>query len=128
VTRLPSDEQEALRRFFGSAEWTDVFLATFVYRGGTGLVPTDPGKKAVILKKIEYFKAAYEALGLSVFCDGSRPNLKRKNDYNDMHQLLYVNSFIGDVLVTEDGGIAARTGQAGSKVMAFTAFLDAEAT
>jgi hypothetical protein len=45
-----------------------------------------------------------------------------------MHQLLYVNSFIGDVLVTEDGGIAARTGQAGSKVMAFTAFLDAEAT
>jgi hypothetical protein len=127
MTKLPASEQAALRQFFDSTEWTDAFLTMLTKRGGTEIVPTDSGKVAVILAKAKYFKLAYEALGLSMFCDGARPNLKRKNDYNDIHQLLYVNDYSGDVLVSEDGGTVATVGGPNGKVLTFRRFLEIEA-
>ena len=126
-TRLPTSEQEALRKFFASGEWTGVFVTMLAYRGGTGVLPSDEGQLAVVVKKAKYFKMAYERLGLSMFCDGARPILKRKNDYNDIHQLLYVNDFTADVLVSEDSGAVTKAGGPTGKVIPFTEFLKREA-
>lgn len=125
MAKLPASEQDALRSFFHSPEWTGAFLAMLAYRGGTGVIPRDEGKLAVVVQKVRYFRLAYESLGISMFCNGARPNLKRKNDYNDIHQLLYVNDFTSDVLVSEDAAVSAA---GAAKVMTFTDFLIREAT
>lgn len=127
TTRLPAKEQDALRTFFASNEWTDAFVSLLAFRGGTGVIPTDSGKLAVILAKAKYFKLGYESLGVSMFCDGARPNLKRKNDYNDIHQLLYVNDYTTDILVSEDGGAIARAASSSGKAITFKQFLLSEA-
>jgi predicted nucleic acid-binding protein len=127
TTKLPQSEQNALRTFFASTEWTDTFVALLASRGGSGVIPTDPGKLAVILAKAKYFKLGYETLGLSMFCDGARPNLKRKNDYNDIHQLLYVNEYTTDVLVSEDGGVIEKSASSSGKSITFKQFLSSEA-
>lgn len=126
VTSLPQNEQDALRAFFSSPEWIAMFVATLASRGGSGVVPTDQGKLSVILKKAAYYRRAYESLCISMFCDGRRPSLKRKNDYNDIHQLLYVNEFAdGDQVVSEDDGPCRRAGQADGKVITYKEFLAA---
>ncbi len=126
AAKLSQTEQTALRRFFKSAEWEHVFTEMIAHRGN-GSLPTDLGKRALILGKAQYFKMAYEMLGISIFCDGARPGLKRKNDYNDIHQLIYVSKYTEDVVVTEDRGILSKIGASSGKVMSFTEFLQREA-
>lgn len=124
---LPKSEQAALLEFFKSPEWNALFVATLAYRGGSGTVPTDAGKLAVVAHKCRYYQQAYEALTISMFCDGARPNLKRKNDYNDIHQLLYVDDFTQNILVSEDTGVISKVGSPLGKVISFGAFLNREA-
>jgi hypothetical protein len=74
--------------------------------------------------KARYFKAGYEQLCISMFCDGARPSLKRQNDYNDIHQLLLVNEYNAtDVLVSDDGGALTKAAGAAGKVISFETFL-----
>jgi predicted nucleic acid-binding protein len=124
VTSLPKNEQDSLRAFFGSPEWTAMFVATLASRGGSGVMPTEQGTLSVVLKKAAYYQRAYESLCIDTFCAGRRPSLKRKNDYNDIHQLLYVNEFAnGDKIVSEDDGPCRRAGQADGKVITYREFL-----
>lgn len=127
VAALPKPEQQSLRAFFASPEWNGVFMAIIAYRGGTGVVPAEAGRLGVAMQKCRYFKLAYETLGISMFCDGARPNLKRKNDYNDIHQLLYVNDFTQDIIVSEDGGPMSKVGIPAGRVLSFKDFLNREA-
>jgi predicted nucleic acid-binding protein len=127
-TRLERDEQASFEVFLGASEWTDVFLAMMAHRGTVGSgIPQDAAKVAVALRKAKYFKLGFEQLTRSMFIDGARPNLRRANDYNDIHQLLYVSEFTGDILVSEDAGVLARVGAADGKVISFRQFLELEA-
>jgi hypothetical protein len=124
VTSLPQREQHALRTFFSSPEWTAMFVAILASRGGSGVMPKDQGTLSVILKKAAYYQRAYEDLCISMFCNGRRPSLKHKNDYNDIHQLLYINEFaVDDKVVSEDDGPCRRAGQADGKVITYKEFL-----
>jgi predicted nucleic acid-binding protein len=128
MTKLSKEECESLRKFFVSPEWGVTFLSMLASRGGTGVIPTEAGKMGVVVAKAKYFQDAYEGLCLSMFCDGARPNLKRKNDYNDIHQLLYLNEYSGDVLVSEDAGVLVKAGGPKGKVISFKEFLQREAS
>jgi hypothetical protein len=117
----------ALHTFFGTPEWATVFLTTMATRVGVSLT-TDTGKLGLILKHVAYFRTGYESLGISMFCNGRHQNMKRKNDYNDIHQLLYINEFTTDLLVSDDdsGAITAAAKRDG-KVITLGEFLAREA-
>jgi hypothetical protein len=78
-----------------------------------------------VLQSVSLFRAGYEELARRIFRGGTRPNLNRKNDYNDLHQLVYVNEFNQDVVVSTDGfltDVGAPTG----RVIAYADFLAQE--
>lgn len=52
---------------------------------------------------------------------------ERQNDYNDIHQLLYVNDFTQDVVISEDRGVMWQMGISEGKVLSFRDFLNREA-
>lgn len=126
-TKLSKSEQAGLIAFLSSNEWHDAFRNILEYRSNR-ILPTDPAKLTQIDERSRYFKLGYMYLIKKMFCDGTRPSLKNKNDYNDVHQLLYINDLTSDVIVTDDQGVLTKVGAANSKVITFSDFLALEAT
>jgi hypothetical protein len=121
-TRLTPEQQNALNQFLASPEWSEAFHAVFAARAEAPL-PNDAGRLGVIDEKTAPFKAGYEWLLREVFCDGRHVNFDDKNDYNDMHLLLYVNRFADDVLVSSDEGVILEIGERFGKAIRLDGFV-----
>lgn len=101
TTKISRPEQDALNQFLNSSKWESEVLAVIAHRSKIPL-PTDRAALCIVLHKIKYFKQGYENLIRRVFCDGYQPDMKKKNDYNDMHLFLYLDDFYPHVLVTSE--------------------------
>jgi len=126
-TRLSKDEQAALETFLSSSEWDDTLLAIVAHRGKR-LLPTADFEVATVRAKVKYFREGFEWLIRKSAADGLRPNTpKRKNDYNDIHLLLYINDYTADVLVSEDKEFTKKVSCLGTKVITYRDFIQREA-
>lgn len=123
AARVAPPDAAGLEAFLGGGQWTTIFRQILEDRGGF-VVPTDPGKVGVIDRKAALFKAGYEWLLRKVFVDGRHVTEERKNDYNDLHLLLYVNEFApADVVVSSDEGVILSVARPSTRAMTLRDFV-----
>lgn len=121
-TKLSSTEQVALNTFLNTTDWTSE-IRNLVSTRAKRVLPRD---LSTIDSRIKYFRLGYEYLIKKMFCNGAYPNLKKKNDYNDLHQLIYVNDQTRDQIISDDKGVLQTIGKSSGKVISLSDFLSAE--
>ncbi len=121
-TKFSKHEQNQLNQFLSSAEWERIFLDMIAYRSKSSL-PVDRGARKIILRRINFFKQAYEYLLRNIFCDGYQPNMKKKNDFNDIHLFLYLDDFNTNVLVSSENKFKKMIDNSRKKVITVEEFL-----
>ncbi len=126
-TRLSRDELGRLDQFLASAEWQASLLDIISFRGKKPLPALDH-EVETIRRKISYFQAGFEWIVRQSAQTGLRPDLKRrKNDYNDIHLLLYINEFSKSVLVSQDKEFAKKVSAPGDRLISYVEFVKREA-
>lgn len=127
-TRLERDEVAKLQQFLDGPEWHAIMLDIIAFRGKKPL-PTKSYEIGTILRKIAFFQSGFEWLVRQSAKAGLRPDVeRRKNDYNDIHLLLYVNEFTDDVLVSQDKEFAKKVTLPGGRLISYDEFVRREAT
>ena len=127
-TRLGKSEASGLDDFLkNSAEWKNALLNILTHRSQKPL-PTKDYDISTVMAKIKYFREGLEWLIRQSAEAGLRPDsLKRKNDYNDLHLLLYINDYNSCVLVSQDKEFSRKVSCAGCRLITYPKFL-AQAT
>lgn len=97
--KLSNDDYSLFEQFLESNIWDSIFYENIERRVGTKF-PNDFQNKSEIISKFTFFKKGYEQLLRHIFKSGYKP--QKKNDYNDLHQLIYLNNDNNLKLVTSD--------------------------
>jgi hypothetical protein len=103
-TRLPKNKTEDFMKYLCSPVWINQMKLMLENRTGIPL-PNDENKVEIILKKASFFIKSYERLIIKIFRDGYVPNIKKKNDYNDLHFNIYFNEDNSFVFITSENNI-----------------------
>lgn len=100
-TRLDKTKIVEFEKYLKSKNWSNLIKLMLLERTLLPL-PTEQKDIDIIFGKIKYFKNAYENLLRKIFTEGLLPNLKRKNDYNDWHFMVYFNDDNDFVFITSE--------------------------
>jgi hypothetical protein len=122
-TKVSKSECSALKSFLSSKEWIKMLLDIVAHRGKT-TIPVSVSDRKRIEDRISCYREGYETLMTKIFCDGYRPFGDRKNDYNDIHLLLYVDPMISTTkIVSSDTGLLAKIPNHNTWMINWDAFL-----
>jgi hypothetical protein len=121
-TRLNKEGRDSLDIFLNSKEWDNIFLSSLLYKIPPELLSGKNKLNYIWYKDIHYF-TTYETLLKSIFFDGYIANIKKKNDRNDLDFLIYLNSDITNVLVSEDQNKMFQEARADNRCIFFQEFI-----
>lgn len=103
-TRLNKEKIPDFKRYINSIEWINIIKLMIINRTLRPL-PEDEKEVQIVLKKVTFIKKSYEDFFLHIFQQGYRPNIKKKNDYNDWHFNFYFTDFNDYVFITSEENV-----------------------